>query len=101
MPEREEDRADLSLDDERVSRGVETTSQVPQALLAEVADRDSYNWGYDPVHYLVPEGSYASEPDGVARIVEMREMVEAIHEVRRGHATWPSDRWVASRRVCA
>lgn len=34
-----------------------------------VADSDGFNWGYDPVHYGVPEGSYATDPDGVARWV--------------------------------
>ena len=44
-----------------------------------VADNDAFNWGYDPVHWSVPEGSYASEPDGPARIVEFRTMVAALH----------------------
>ena len=34
---------------------------------------------YDPVHYGVPEGSYASDPDGPARIREHRSMVQALH----------------------
>ena len=40
--------------------------------------KDGFNWGYDPVHYGVPEGSYASDPDGTARIVEFRRMVQAL-----------------------
>ena len=35
-----------------------------QALVAATADRDAFNWGYDPLHYNVPEGSYASNADG-------------------------------------
>ena len=35
--------------------------------------------GYDPVHWGVPEGSYASEPDGPARVREFRGMVAALH----------------------
>ena len=56
----------------------DSTSQ--QAAIAPVRDQDCFNWGYDPVLYTVPDGSYASNPNGVARIVEFREMVEALHE---------------------
>ncbi len=39
-----------------------------------------YNWGYDPIHYNVPEGSYATDPtDPTARITEFRQLVDAIH----------------------
>ncbi|MCC8363671.1 DUF3372 domain-containing protein [Lysobacter sp. A6] len=40
---------------------------------------DCFNWGYDPFHFNAPEGSYATDPDGVARIVEFRRMVQALH----------------------
>ncbi len=49
-----------------------------QAAVEAVRDRDGFNWGYDPWHYLVPEGSYASDPDGPARIREFRELVLAL-----------------------
>jgi pullulanase len=43
---------------------------------------DCYNWGYDPLHYGAPEGSYASDPDdGLARVLEFRRMVAALHAV--------------------
>jgi pullulanase len=51
-----------------------------QRAIAAVADRDGYNWGYNPWHYSVPEGSYALEPDGAARIREFRAMVAALNE---------------------
>ena len=39
-----------------------------------------YNWGYDPVNYNVPEGSYATNPvDGAVRIRECKEMIQALH----------------------
>lgn len=38
-----------------------------------------YNWGYDPVLYNTPEGSYATNPDGTARQKEFKEMVRAFH----------------------
>jgi pullulanase-type alpha-1,6-glucosidase len=51
-----------------------------QAAVRAVADRDCYNWGYDPWHYNAPEGSYASQAeDGAVRIVEVRRMVQALH----------------------
>ncbi|WDE05924.1 pullulanase-type alpha-1,6-glucosidase [Thalassomonas viridans] len=52
-----------------------------QALVNELRSLDSFNWGYDPFHYTVPEGSYAQNPQGVARIKEFREMVMALHEL--------------------
>lgn len=51
-----------------------------QAAVAAVKDRDCFNWGYDPLHYTAPEGSYASDAaDGARRIVEFRAMVQALH----------------------
>ncbi len=38
-----------------------------------------YNWGYDPVLYNTPEGSYATNPDGTARQKEFKEMIQAFH----------------------
>ncbi|MFV2020943.1 pullulanase-type alpha-1,6-glucosidase [Micromonospora sp. LOL_023] len=51
-----------------------------QACVAAVADRDGYNWGYDPLHYTVPEGGYATDPDGAARTAEFRRMVAGIND---------------------
>ncbi|WP_316607610.1 type I pullulanase [uncultured Ruminococcus sp.] len=40
-----------------------------------------YNWGYDPVNYNVPEGSYSTDPyHGEVRIREFKEMVKALHD---------------------
>ncbi|MGL5005390.1 MAG: pullulanase-associated domain-containing protein, partial [Casimicrobium sp.] len=50
-------------------------SQAQQTAIAPARDTDCFNWGYDPQHFGVPEGSYASTANGVARIVEFREMV--------------------------
>ena len=42
---------------------------------------DSYNWGYDPAQYFVPEGSFATDPnDPYSRILELKEMVKTFHE---------------------
>lgn len=48
-----------------------------QALYNTLRGLDSFNWGYDPVHYTVPEGSYATDANGSQRIVEFREMVQS------------------------
>jgi pullulanase len=55
-----------------------STSEV-QRIIERLRTNDPYNWGYDPFHYTVPEGSYAQQPDGMARIVEFREMVQSLH----------------------
>jgi len=55
-------------------------SPAQQALLAPYRNRCGYNWGYDPVHYTAPEGSYSTEPDGTPRVVEFREMVKALSQ---------------------
>lgn len=40
-----------------------------------------YNWGYDPLNYNVPEGSFATDPyEGKNRIKEFKQMVKAMHE---------------------
>jgi len=42
--------------------------------------QDQYNWGYDPLNYNVPEGSYSSNPENpVTRIRELKEMIAAFH----------------------
>ncbi|MEI5131596.1 pullulanase-type alpha-1,6-glucosidase [Streptomyces libani] len=50
-----------------------------QDCVGKTAARDAYNWGYDPLHYTVPEGSYASDPEGTARTVEFRRMVQGLN----------------------
>jgi len=52
-----------------------------QAIVSSIREIDNYNWGYDPFHYTVPEGSYANNPDGIARIIEFRQMVQSIHNL--------------------
>jgi len=44
-------------------------------------DIPQYNWGYDPLNYNAPEGSYSTNPyDGVTRIKEFKQMVQAFHQ---------------------
>lgn len=47
----------------------------------EAGDESQYNWGYDPVNFNVPEGSYATDAeDGAVRIRECKEMIQAFHK---------------------
>ena len=40
-----------------------------------------YNWGYDPVNFNVPEGSYSTDPyHGEVRVTEMKQMVKTLHD---------------------
>jgi pullulanase len=52
-----------------------------QELAEAMRGVDQFNWGYDPYHFNVPEGSYSSNPEGVTRIKEMRAMNMALHQV--------------------
>lgn len=46
---------------------------------------NTYNWGYDPLNYNAPEGSYSTNPsDPAARIREMKQMVKALHDAGIG-----------------
>ncbi|MGA5194819.1 pullulanase-type alpha-1,6-glucosidase [Streptomyces exfoliatus] len=54
-------------------------SEEQQACVTAAAAKDAYNWGYDPLHYTVPEGSYATDPNGTRRTVEFRQMVQALN----------------------
>lgn len=46
---------------------------------------NTYNWGYDPLNYNTPEGSYSTNPsDPATRVREMKEMVKALHDAGIG-----------------
>ncbi|WP_099331828.1 pullulanase-type alpha-1,6-glucosidase [Actinomyces minihominis] len=65
---------------EKVS-GWSRSSRLQQGAVSEVANQDGFNWGYDPAHWMTPEGSYATEDNqyGGGRTLEYREMIEALH----------------------
>jgi pullulanase-type alpha-1,6-glucosidase len=50
-----------------------------QACLELVRGADGFNWGYDPLHWTTPEGSYSTNPDGTARNRQFRDMVGALN----------------------
>jgi len=51
------------------------------ASIDEASDKPQYNWGYDPLNYNVPEGSYSTDANNPrARIKEFKQMVMALHK---------------------
>jgi pullulanase-type alpha-1,6-glucosidase len=54
-------------------------SDQQQACVKKVAGTDGFNWGYDPLHWTTPEGSYSTNPEGATRTREFRDMVAAIN----------------------
>jgi pullulanase/glycogen debranching enzyme len=60
--------------------GYARDSDQPQSIVGAGRATDGFNWGYDPYHYGAPEGSYASDPDGAARVREFRAMVKALSD---------------------
>ncbi|MCB0123255.1 MAG: hypothetical protein KDE58_13460, partial [Caldilineaceae bacterium] len=55
-------------------------STAQREAVEAVRDQDAFNWGYDPYHYTVPEGSYSTDANGVTRIIEFRQMVQALND---------------------
>ena len=76
-----EDRAAWKTPDEEILAAFPPDSDRQAAIIQAIRHQDAYNWGYDPCHYTVPEGSYASDPDGTPRIREFREMVAALNHI--------------------
>jgi len=54
---------------------------VPQRIAGWMRGLDGFNWGYDPYHFGVPEGSYATDPNGPERILEFRRMVKGLNDI--------------------
>ncbi|GIF08130.1 pullulanase-type alpha-1,6-glucosidase [Actinoplanes siamensis] len=74
IPEKRADQAQPACD----LASLPPDSDRQQACVAAVAERDGYNWGYDPLHYTVPEGGYAVDPDQRTR--EFRSMVAGVNK---------------------
>jgi pullulanase-type alpha-1,6-glucosidase len=54
-------------------------SDQQQACVKQVTATDGFNWGYDPLHWTTPEGSYSTRPEGATRTREFRDMVSAVN----------------------
>ncbi|MDY4079597.1 MAG: type I pullulanase, partial [Clostridium sp.] len=69
--------------------GVTHVQILPMYDYASVDERnpggETFNWGYDPKNYNVPEGSYSTNPyDGNVRVSELKQMVKALHDAGIG-----------------
>jgi len=73
----EEDKKKWKTPDLAALKKLPPDGEGQQALIEPTRDSDGFNWGYDPLHYTTPEGSYAVNPDN--RTLEYRRMVQAIN----------------------
>ncbi|RZC77055.1 hypothetical protein C5167_001187 [Papaver somniferum] len=56
-------------------------SDEQQAQVTAIQDEDGFNWGYNPVLWGVPKGSYATNPNGSCRTLEFRKMVQSLNRI--------------------
>lgn len=56
-------------------------SEEQQAAVVAIQDEDGYNWGYDPVNWGVPDGSYTTDPNSSKRCLEFRQMIQALNQL--------------------
>lgn len=55
------------------------------ASVDETGEKSQFNWGYDPLNYNIPEGSYATNAyQGETRILECKQMIQALHQAGIG-----------------
>ncbi|WHY85029.1 type I pullulanase [Neobacillus novalis] len=51
------------------------------AGINELERNKAYNWGYNPLHFNAPEGSYSTDPSNpYARIIELKQLIDQIHQ---------------------
>ncbi|KAK2634107.1 hypothetical protein Ddye_028899 [Dipteronia dyeriana] len=67
--------------DTKVLETLPPDSAEQQAQIMAIQNDDGYNWGYNPVLWGVPKGSYASNPNGPSRTIEFRKMVQALSHI--------------------
>ncbi|MFG2141346.1 pullulanase-type alpha-1,6-glucosidase [Streptomyces sp. NPDC048650] len=79
VPERRTDQQDPGQQPDCHLAALPADSDRQQECAGRTAARDAFNWGYDPLHYTVSEGSYASDPDGPRRTTEFRRMVQGMN----------------------
>jgi pullulanase len=77
----DDNRATWKSADTTMLRSFPPDSEWQARAVEAIQNTDGYNWGYDPYHFTVPEGSYATDPEGPARILEFREMVQALNNL--------------------
>ncbi|MBE3065976.1 MAG: pullulanase-type alpha-1,6-glucosidase, partial [Chloroflexi bacterium] len=74
-----EDKSTRQTVDEALLATYSPDSDQQIAAVDAIKGQDGFNWGYDPYHFTTPEGSYATDPDGAPRMVEFRQMVQALN----------------------
>ncbi|KAL3700593.1 hypothetical protein R1sor_018615 [Riccia sorocarpa] len=77
----DEVKKNWKLEDFEMLRKFPPDGEEQQAVITSIQDEDAFNWGYDPVNWGVPEGSYSTNPDGPVRTLEYRRMVQAINRM--------------------
>ncbi|MEP7135657.1 MAG: pullulanase-type alpha-1,6-glucosidase [Chloroflexota bacterium] len=75
-----EDKSTWQSVDEAQLKTYPPDSDEQAKAVSAITGSDGFNWGYDPLHYTTPEGSYATDPNGTPRIMEFREMVQALSQ---------------------
>ena len=75
-----EDKSTWQTVDEAQLKTYSPDSSEQAKAVSAITGSDGFNWGYDPLHYTTPEGSYATDPNGTPRIVEFREMVQSLNQ---------------------
>ncbi|MBI4762272.1 MAG: pullulanase-type alpha-1,6-glucosidase [Chloroflexota bacterium] len=75
-----EDKSTWQSVDEEQLKALPPDSDGQSIAVSAIAGADGFNWGYDPLHYTTPDGSYATDPNGAPRILEFREMVQALNQ---------------------
>src|SRR5215207_6119181 len=75
-----EDKSTWQTVDEAKLASLPPDSDQQSVAVGALTGSDPFNWGYDPLHYTTPEGSYSTDPNGTPRIVEFREMVQSLNQ---------------------
>jgi pullulanase-type alpha-1,6-glucosidase len=61
--------------------GMTSNGTGQKTAVSAIRDVDGFNWGYDPLHYTAPEGSFATNPDDETRVLEFRSMIKGINDI--------------------
>ncbi len=64
-----------------VFQSYDPTTTDAKLLTQAIEGYDGYNFGYDPKHFNAPDGNFATNADGISRILEMRTMNKALHDM--------------------
>ncbi|KAL2899945.1 Pullulanase 1 chloroplastic [Bienertia sinuspersici] len=77
----DDDKTKWKFVDTKLLETLPPDSEEQQARITAIRDEDNYNWGYNPVLWGTPKGSYATNPNGPSRIIEFRKMVQALNRI--------------------